>query len=596
MKRFIRIIVCFLVLFSVFNTISAKENTNAKNQKLVGVILPFSSAFTSIANEQKNAIESAVKEFDDIKVIYKDSKSDEAGAIEAFNELTNMQSPPFAIISCASWVATALHPLAAKEDIFHIVIGSAIIERTQPKHTVRFTLDVNQEEKQLANYLTKFNRIAIYNMDNGYGNNWKKTIERHLGDKIVKAIAYNPKNKDFKDNLAEIKKANPDALVLLSAGNAAIIAKQAREVGITAKFVGTRPIERPELLQEAQYTDGLVYTYPSYDRYHPMIAKYTKEYGNPPTIFGVEAYDSMKSLLTASKEGNHSPEALFDWYAGRTYIGALGEVQFDENGDANYPYMYKEISDGKFKTANFQYALLLENARQEINKIFQHMDQDIKETSEKLSAYSLTGKEADKELQSLFEQNEYVYDCTTIDAKGIIKNVYPEKYEEVIGADISKQPQIVRLHKTHKPVVSEAINTVEGFLGFDFEHPIFNENGEFIGSLSVLTEPNFFDSVISQKVANFPVEMWIMQKDGTIIYDVNEEEIGRNLFTDEIYAPYKSLIKLAGEMSITPKGSGEYSFLDKKLDKTVEKKIIWATIAMHGTEFRLALAHVKDDF
>lgn len=76
MKRFIRIIVCFLVLFSVFNTISAKENTNAKNQKLVGVILPFSSAFTSIANEQKNAIESAVKEFDDIKVIYKDSKSD----------------------------------------------------------------------------------------------------------------------------------------------------------------------------------------------------------------------------------------------------------------------------------------------------------------------------------------------------------------------------------------------------------------------------------------------------------------------------------------------------------------------------------------
>ena len=110
------------------------------------------------------------------------------------------------------------------------------------------------------------------------------------------------------------------------------------------------------------------------------------------------------------------------------------------------------------------------------------------------------------------------------------------------------------------------------------------------------TARNFFDSVISQKVANFPVEMWIMQKDGTIIYDVNEEEIGRNLFTDEIYAPYKSLIKLAGEMSITPKGSGEYSFLDKKLDKTVEKKIIWATIAMHGTEFRLALAHVKDDF
>ena len=251
MKKFIIMIVCFVVLFSVLNTISAKENS--KDQKLVGVILPFSSAFTNIANEQKNAIELAIKEFDDIKVIYKDSKSDEAGAIEAFNEFTNMENLPFAIISCASWVATALHPLAAKEGIFHIAIGSAIIKRTQPKHTVRFTLDASQEEMQLANYLTKFNRIAIYNMDNGYGNNWKKIIEQNLSDKIVKAIAYNPKNKDFKNDLAEIKEVNPDALILLSAGNAAIIAKQARELGITAKFVGTRPIERPELLQEAHY-------------------------------------------------------------------------------------------------------------------------------------------------------------------------------------------------------------------------------------------------------------------------------------------------------------------------------------------------------
>jgi ABC-type branched-subunit amino acid transport system substrate-binding protein len=130
-------------------------------------------------------------------------------------------------------------------------------------------------------------------MDNGYGNNWEKIIEQCLSDKIVKAIAYNPKNKDFKDDLAEIKKANPDALVLLSAGNAAIIAKQAREVGITAKFVGTRPIERPELLQETQYTDGLVYTYPSYDRHHPMIAKYTKEYGNHLRCGSLRFYEKL---------------------------------------------------------------------------------------------------------------------------------------------------------------------------------------------------------------------------------------------------------------------------------------------------------------
>ena len=137
-------------------------------------------------------------------------------------------------------------------------------------------------------------------------------------------------------------------------------------------------------------------------------------------------------------------------------------------------------------------------------------------------------------------------------------------------------------------------------------HPLAAKEGIFhiaIGSAIIKrTQPKHtvrFTLDASQEemqLANFPVEMWIMQKDGTIIYDVNEEEIGQNLFTDKIYAPYKSLIKLAIEMSITIQGSGEYSFLDKELDKTVVKKIIWATIAMHGTEFRLALAHVKDDF
>ncbi len=583
----------YLIIFLLVLSLNLQAETTQKNTKLIAVMLPFTSAFNKIAVEQQNAIDLLTSKYPEYKVVYLDSKGDASGAVETFNSLLEMEVLPFALISCASWVATALHPLAADAGIFHIVIGSANFDRKIPHRTVRFTLDGKQEEKQLANYLNEFDRIAIYSMDNSYGNGWKNILEKNMTNKIIKAISYDPLKKDFQSDLKEIKKETPDALVLLSAGNAAAIARQAREIGITAQFVGTRPIERPELLEAAKFTNGLIYTYPSYNRNHPMIAQYTKSYGAPPTIFGVEAFDAFNSLVTAAQKGNHSLETLFSWYEGRTYFGALGEVHFDKMGDAHYPYMYKEISDSEFKTASFQYELLLNSAKQEIISEFKQINAVLNTTASALAKSGLAGEKADLLLNTLYEESQYAYDVVTVDTKGIITNVYPKKYQEVVGQDISSQPQIVQLHKSRKPIVSEAIQTVEGFLGIDIEVPVFDLSDKFTGSVSVLISPDFFNQVISQKVSNFPIEFWIMQKDGTIVFDDNSEEIGLNIFTSEIYAEFHSLIDLADTIVQNNNGSGEYSFLDNKLSKTIEKKVIWTTFSMYDTEFRLALAHVK---
>ncbi len=38
-------------------------------------------------------------------------------------------------------------------------------------------------------------------------------------------------------------------------------------------------------------------------------------------------------------------------------------------------------------------------------------------------------------------------------------------------------------------------------------------------------------------------------------------------------------------------GEGEYEFFDSSQNQIVKKKLIWTTIMVHSTEFRLALAH-----
>jgi len=584
MKKFLIIVIIILMSLPTLSAIAEKP--------IIGVILPFSSAFSGIAEEQKNAIDLVVTQLSPTyEIIYKDSKADAEGGVKAFNELMNMENPPIAIISCASWVAEALHPLTAEKGIFHIVIGSASFNRSVPNHTVRFTIDAKVEEKQLAYYLSSFKKLAIFNMDNGYGNGWAKIIKNNFSDKVVSSISYDPQKKDFTEKLKIIKENNPDALILLSAGNGATIAEEARNLGIRAQFVGTRPIQRQELLQKAEFTNGLVYTYPSYDANHPIIKEFEKAYKMPISVFGIEAYDAITTLIQALSDTDDTPETLFAWYASRTYQGALGKVTFDKVGDANYPYLYKEINNGEFQVAEFQYPLLLQKTKIQIDNIFNHMDETTAETAKLLSSTGLTSKISTELLQKLFDQNEYSYDVVTIDKKGIIVNVAPENFKEIVGENISSQEQVKRIHATKKPVVSKAILTVEGFIGFDLQHPVFDTNGEFIGSVSVLTEPEFFGQIISGKVVNFPVEIWLMQKDGEIIYDVNKDEIGRNLFTDELYKNFESLKKVGKQMVESANGEGEYEFFDSSQNQIVKKKLIWTTIMVHSTEFRLALAH-----
>ncbi len=237
------------------------------------------------------------------------------------------------------------------------------------------------------------------------------------------------------------------------------------------------------------------------------------------------------------------------------------------------------------------YKEILKQINEEIKSQFTQMDEKLKITSKKLSSIDITSNEAFKILEKTCNKNPYAYDCSTIDTKGIIRQIAPKKYSNFIGENISKQEQIVRLHKNKKPVISNAIQTVEGFQGFDLEYPIFDNKNRFIGSVSILTKPDFFKEVIKQKIKEDSVEICIMQLDGKILYDYNKEEIGKYLFEDDLYKQFPSLLKVGENIVKNKKGESEYEFLDKKMKQTVKKRILWNTIQLHGTQFRITLAY-----
>src|SRR5262249_24093488 len=91
------------------------------------------------------------------------------------------------------------------------------------------------------------------------------------------------------------------------------------------------------------------------------------------------------------------------------------------------------------------------------------LDTDLARAATQLATRGLTGAAARQLLLKLCQDKPTVVDCATIDLAGRMVTLEPASFKQFEGVDISQQEQVRRLHRTKKPVLSNAIRAVEGF-------------------------------------------------------------------------------------------------------------------------------------
>jgi|GEM_PF-69561 len=225
--------------------------------------------------------------------------------------------------------------------------------------------------------------------------------------------------------------------------------------------------------------------------------------------------------------------------------------------------------------------------RMEVQGRLDSMDQDLALAAYKISQTGLTGNATRSTLNQLASAHEGVVDTCTVNKQGIMTTVEPKEYREYEGSDISGQEQVIRLHKTRAPVLSNAFTAVEGFVAADLERPIISSNRELMGSVSMLIEPGKLFTPFARSHPEF--EMMIMQRDGFILFDSDPDQIGRNTFTDPLYQSFPQLLSLCKKVTDNRYGTGSYSFWDETRRQVVNKTAFWNTVELHGTEWRLLL-------
>jgi hypothetical protein len=86
-------------------------------------------------------------------------------------------------------------------------------------------------------------------------------------------------------------------------------------------------------------------------------------------------------------------------------------------------------------------------------------------------------------------------------------------------------------------------------------------------------------------------ELWIMQTDGMIIFDQDQDEIGKILFSDPMYAKYESLLALGKKISANTQGEGSYVYLATDTDEKMVKNVMWQTLKFYECEWRVVLGY-----
>ncbi len=287
-----------------------------------------------------------------VEFIFEDDQSDNTVAASAFNKLVDKDGVCAILGGVTSGTTLAIAPNSTNKKIPMITPTGTEPTITNVGGDFMFRgcfVDSFQGEilaKYTKEKLGKTTAAVLYNSSSDYSkgiaNAYKETLEKN-GGQVLEFLSYgSDKETDFKAQLTKIKSANPDVIILPDYYNVVgLIAKQARDMGITSQFLGGDGWESEELTKiGGTAVDGAIYINHYYvedtdENVKNFVDSYTKKYNKTPDCFAALSYDTAKILVKAIEKANSTDgTAIRDALAGMEINSVTGNIKFNEERSA----------------------------------------------------------------------------------------------------------------------------------------------------------------------------------------------------------------------------------------------------------------------
>jgi branched-chain amino acid transport system substrate-binding protein len=181
---------------------------------------------------------------------------------------------------------------------------------------------------------------------------------RQQGGELLQEFSFSSGDTDFRAQLSSLKSLQPDVVFVPAYyTEAALILREARQLGVKAPFVGGEGWDSPSLVSVAgKSAEGSFYT----DHFSPddpeplvqaFVRAYKTKYGTAPDALAALWYDGAGLLADAirragSAESAKIREALA---ATKNFSGVTGSITLDEQRNASKPVVIVTIANGQVK-------------------------------------------------------------------------------------------------------------------------------------------------------------------------------------------------------------------------------------------------------
>lgn len=374
MKKTFSLLTLAAALAASVSIVACSSSSTDSDVIKIGVFEPLTGANGAGGADEYDGIKLANKQFPEVlgkkvQLVVVDNKSDKVEAANAATVLAQKEKVNAVIGSWGSSLSMSGGPIFAEAKIPAVAVSAtnpAVTKGNEYYFRVCF-LDPFQGVVGAAYAFNelKAKKVAIIReVSNDYSVGLSKffvdEFVKLTGDEksIVATSDYNTGDQDFSAQLTNIKQFEPDAI--FAPGNyteSALIIKQARDLGITAKFIGGDTWDINAFLEVggAAVEGAVVSTFfandvPINKTSEAFLKSFRDEYKKEPPAVAALGYDAYLVILDAIKRANSAePQKIRDALTQtKDFEGSAGAITINAERNADKAAVFKTVKDGKF--------------------------------------------------------------------------------------------------------------------------------------------------------------------------------------------------------------------------------------------------------
>jgi len=367
-KRIWITIIIGLIIIALVWVWIIKSGKKGQEVYKIGAILPLTGNLATIGEPERNALILAEEKINSeggingekLRVVIEDSKGEAKEAVTIASKFLNVDGIKIFIVSTSPSILATIPIIRDKEGIMFAITSTPGI--TDGTNIFRLSPDSGQEMELLYEFFKERNikKVAFSYPNNEFGNIIKDIFSKLYNGygTIIIDDAYQVGGKDFRSLIVKFKQYNPEWISFQGyPGDIPIFIKQARESGLTSKFITSMATTWPSTVRAlSEMDESPIFMAPLVNvaqlrpkESNDFARAYEERFGFSPNWDAFYTYDTAMLIAEVFRK---SEQASVNKFRGalraiKKFSGVAGPIELLPNGDIKAALIPATIKNGK---------------------------------------------------------------------------------------------------------------------------------------------------------------------------------------------------------------------------------------------------------